>query len=86
MKAQGLQLSTIILAILGLIVLVIVAVMMSGQFSIFGKGTKCPGGACQSESYCVNDMQYERVVLGTLGCEKTGTEQKVCCKETRLVT
>ena len=43
-KAQGLPLSTIILAALGLVVLVLLFALLTGRLAIFGRGlAECPG-------------------------------------------
>ncbi len=43
-KAQGLPISTIILAVLGLVVLVILFAIVTGRMAIFGRGiSECPG-------------------------------------------
>jgi hypothetical protein len=43
-KAQGLPISTIILAVLGLVVLVILFAIVTGRMAIFGRATaECPG-------------------------------------------
>ena len=51
-KAQGLPITTIIIAALALVVLVILFAIFTGRISIFGRGiTECPGN-------CI--MQYSK--------------------------
>ena len=43
-KAQGLPLSTIILAALGLVVLILLFALLTGRLAVFGRGlAECPG-------------------------------------------
>ena len=49
-RAQGLPITTIIVAILGLVVLVILFAVTTGRLAIFGRGvSECPG-ACVYDS------------------------------------
>ena len=44
-KAQGLPLSTIILAALGLVVLILLFALLTGRLALFSRGLlECPGG------------------------------------------
>jgi hypothetical protein len=48
-KAQGLPISTIILAVLGLVVLVILFAIVTGRMAIFGRGISECQGTCKGE-------------------------------------
>jgi len=50
MRAQGLPISTIIIAALGIIVLIVLGVIFSGQIEKFGKAASaCPGRCFKSD-------------------------------------
>ena len=91
MKAQGLSISTIIIAAIALVVLVVIVAVFTGRMSIFGielsntqKGTLCPGNMIQAVS-CpegkVQDYNNFRQCLEDespeIGCSKAGY---ICCR------
>jgi len=61
-KAQGLPITTVILAALGLVVLIILFAILTGKLQIFGKGlSTCPGQCmdniveCEKVGYVLGD-------------------------------
>lgn len=77
-RGQGLPISTIIIAGLGLIVLVILSVMVAQKVGVFGKGTREV-----SEQQCSSPNQVRP--LGTdcelvLGSFKNVGPNDICCK------
>ncbi len=77
-RAQGLPISTIIIAAIGLIVLVIMSVMVAQKVGVFGKGTREV-----SEQQCSAPNQVKP--LGTdceliLGSFKNLGPNDICCK------
>jgi len=93
-KAQGLPITTIIIAILGLVVLVILFAITTGRLAIFGRATaECPG-TCVDAFMSTNtlavgyrsggcDKSIEREVVGSYVAsgQSTGTppDQVVKC-------
>ena len=81
-KAQGMSINTIILIVLGLIILVVLAFVLGGKFTDFGKT------ASQCDSRCVSTIQECRESGGAPipmnNCrEDSGTGidgQGFCCK------
>ena len=77
-KAQGLQLNTIIIAILGVIVLLVIVGILYNQVTKTGKeiknvtGARCPDDQVKSIGDC-DDVIYGSFVNVPLGL-------KVCCK------
>lgn len=71
-KAQGLSMSTIIIAALALLVLVIIAALLLGIIDPFSRGTSCTGvgGTCE---YDVCEVGYAKATYS--GCE----ENQICC-------
>ena len=43
-RAQGLSITTIIVAVIGLIILVVIIVMITGKLGAFGEGVRVAGG------------------------------------------
>lgn len=79
-KAQGLPISTIILAVLGLIILVVLIMAVTGKLGMFGKGTaNCEGqgGTCQNTECTGNQIQ-----IGLKGFHNdcTTSSKPYCCK------
>lgn len=59
MRAQGLPISTIIIAALGILVLVVLGAIFSGQIGKFGRAaSECPGRCYLSESK-LQDLRVE---------------------------
>ena len=58
-KAQGLPITTVILATLGLLVLVILFAITTGRLTIFNIGVQtCPGSCVVSEGACTDKAGY----------------------------
>lgn len=79
-RAQGLPISTIIIAAIGLIVLVILSVMVAQKAGTFGKGSREV-----TEQECASPNRVEP--LGTdctlvLGSFKNVDANHICCKGT----
>jgi hypothetical protein len=82
-KAQGLSITTIIVALIALIVLVIIISIFTGRMGIFGKGLdeageiggKCPGDKWKDE--CDDATEYTNYAI--IG--KGENADKVCCVE-----
>ncbi|HLC50414.1 MAG TPA: hypothetical protein VJI97_03215 [Candidatus Nanoarchaeia archaeon] len=77
-KSQGMPLNVIIIAVLGLIVLVVLAVMFSGKSREFSAGiSSCAAkqGTCQN-----NACGADQVTISG-GCPEKGqsTDYKYCC-------
>lgn len=76
-KAQGLSLTTIIIAILVIIVLVVIIMIFTGRMGLFGKSLD----AC--EGYCVNlarDCDKETEMAIPMDCNKDTAGMEYCCK------
>ena len=71
-RAQGLPITTIIIAILGLVVLVILFAITTGRLAVFGRGvSECPGR-------CATVKTITAPIIGTLKIAKecdTATER-----------
>lgn len=77
-KAQGLSLTTIIIAILVIIVLVVVVLIFTGRMHIFGKSLDL----CDPED-CVNvarDCDKETTIAVPMDCDKDHVGMEYCCK------
>jgi hypothetical protein len=81
-KAQGLSITTIIVALIALIVLVIIISIFTGRMGIFGKGLdeaqlggKCPGDNWKDA--CNPDTEYTNYAI--IG--KGENADKDCCVE-----
>ena len=93
-KAQGLPITTIIAAVIGLIILVVIVMMITGKLGAFGEGlgraASCENmcktmgydfGNGLSESGC-DSLTKSRVIPGTYSDVSGKTEidaEKVCC-------
>ena len=86
-KAQGLPITTVILAALGLVVLLILFGILTGKLQWFGKGlVACPGTCMQStdceasEGYDLG-QQYVQNPRAPADLDQTGKCEtpKVCC-------
>jgi hypothetical protein len=90
-RAQGLPITTIIIAILGLVVLVILFAITTGRLAIFGRATAECQGTCVGEytgaSPAVDarqcDPSFERPIVGTYikagQAQNTPPEQTLKC-------
>ena len=80
-KGMELSLSTIIVAIIGIIVLVVIAFLFVQRSSIFGKSLE--GAPCdQRDGYCTSaGCDSDHYMVYTPGCidPKTGKEPGPCC-------
>jgi hypothetical protein len=78
-KAQGLPMTTIILAVLAIIVLIILILIFTGKISLFGQGlASCEnkGGICMKDKCSDKEMAE---IKGT-DCEKlTNNASPYCC-------
>lgn len=83
-KAQGLPITTIILAILGLVILVILFAITTGRMAIFGRGvSECPGRCVDEFSKnqahaptnekCIEGIEKELVGKYVLAGQPSGT-------------
>ena len=74
-KAQGLSMSTIIIAAIALLVLVILATFLLRQSGEVNTGTSCTGlgGSCVYEDIGCSDGEVPQI--GKKGCD----EEQVCC-------
>lgn len=78
MKGQGLPISTIILAVIGLFVLAVVIYMAGSKLGAFGKGTtSCEqrGGECFQPSKPSTCLGKQMVPVTGTNCEPDG----ICC-------
>ena len=84
-KAQGLPLSTVILAALGLVVLLILFGVLTGRLQVFGRGLSTCPGQCLTETQCIQEEgyslgpDYKERVSGTEEYRACGDDQKICC-------
>ncbi|MEM4239679.1 MAG: hypothetical protein QXM31_02915 [Candidatus Woesearchaeota archaeon] len=63
-RAQGLPITTIILAILGLVVLVLLYAMVTGRMTFFGRGvSECPG-VCVTTNPAAQALPSAKLVYG----------------------
>ncbi len=79
-KAQGLPITTVILATLGLLVLLVLFAIVTGRLAWFGLGVQTCPGTCVSADLCSSDAGY--VLYGDF--LDPSTKQKcasstVCC-------
>ena len=90
-RAQGLSITTIIVAVIGLIILVVIIVMITGKLGAFGRGlesvSSCENtckavggdrGRELSSASCVDNpgVSVRKIIPGTFSDVDTG---KVCC-------
>ncbi|MBT7903491.1 hypothetical protein HN587_06530 [Candidatus Woesearchaeota archaeon] len=86
-KAQGLSLNLIIVAVLGLIVLVIIILAITGKFGSFNKGLadcSSKGGICRDyndKSPIESCLDTESKSLSSTNCQNVeeGKTKQVCC-------
>ena len=80
-KAQGLPITTIIIAILGLVVLIVIMFIFTGRIGIWGgEIAKCPGACldgCPAD-YATQPGSYAKDAAGT-PCKDTTGKQLTCC-------
>ena len=81
-KAQGMSVKIIIVAIIGLIILAVVVMMLTGKLGDFGVGIKSVGDptkTCESQSGQPTDGECGpgQIVIAALD---SGFEGKRCCK------
>ena len=82
-KAQGLSISTIIIAVIALVVLVVLVAIFTGRIGIFSKGLgdvgKCQnlGGTCLNLGSCTEagGSGNTREIFGAIDCGKDLREQ-----------
>jgi hypothetical protein len=82
-KAQGLSITTIIVAVIGIIILVVLIVIFTGRLGIFSKGLEE-----QSDVKCTNICRALNMDEGTTltstttvcGTGETKVSEKCCCK------
>ena len=68
-KAQGLPITTIIIAALGILVLVVVGAIFGGQIGTFGRAAKeCPG-VCVKASIPADVVNPETYFVDKSGCD-----------------
>lgn len=77
-KAQGLPISTVILAALGLVVLLVLFGVLTGKLQIFGRGLSTCPGECMDPTVCTDNDGYN------LGSEYKAPEEckrsdYICC-------
>ncbi len=75
-RAQGLPINTVILAVIGILILVVLLYITGQRLGVFGEAvSSCDGqgGACVDAAAC-NNVQSGIVVKGT------NCGQNVCCK------
>ncbi len=98
-KAQGLEMSTIILAVLGVVILLILFALITGKIQWFGKGlTTCPGqcltaidcDAASGYSLGSNFLDPESTIEGETCAysdpkTKNVPRNKVCCSSKKTV-
>ncbi len=69
MKGQGLPITTIIIAALGILVLVVIGAIFGGQIGIFGRAAKeCPG-KCMKTSFPSDAVNPESFFVQGSGCD-----------------
>ena len=80
-KAQGLPLNVIILAILGLIVLVVLAVIFTKQTGNFSRASSCEsrGGECIAQTGDCASVQGKPVRSFIACTVKNTNEDGICC-------
>lgn len=78
-RAQGLPLNTIIIAVLGILVLVIIFMLVQTQVSKTGKGLKnVTESACAPPNSVKTIGDCDDVIYGSFSNVQVG--QQVCCK------
>jgi hypothetical protein len=78
-RAQGLPLNTIIIAVLGLLVLVIIFMLVQSQVTKTGKGLKnVTESKCDTPNTVVPIGECDNPIYGSFSNVKLG--QEVCCK------
>ncbi|MBI4016918.1 MAG: hypothetical protein HY363_04465 [Candidatus Aenigmarchaeota archaeon] len=88
-KAQGLPISTVILATLGLVVLVVLFAITTGRLAIFSKEVqKCAFNACITRQQCQDaggfPLPGQWLDANEVPCKgSSGPSEKVCCSATR---
>ena len=72
-KSQGLSINTIIIAVLGLLVLVIMVLILTGQTKTFSRNVGCTArdGECitQEDETCPKDKPHKPVTVYTHDCD-----------------
>ena len=79
-KAQGLPITTVILATLGLLVLLVLFAIVTGRLAWFGLGVQTCPGSCMTAEACTTDTGY--VLYGDFldpSTKQKCTENNVCC-------
>lgn len=77
-KAQGLSLTTIIIAILVIIVLVVIVMIFTGKMGFFGKSID----ACDDCKISARDCPEETTMAIPMDCDKQHDGMEYCCKPT----
>ena len=83
-KAQGLPISTVILATLGLVVLVVLFAITTGRLAIFSKEVqKCAERACISSEECSREGGFplpgDWISQGVQNVGRKCSSPNVCC-------
>ena len=80
-KAQGLSISTIIIAVIALVVLVVLVAIFTGRIGMFSQGISSLGDpklTCTEQSGAITESNCQKYDVSILA--RDATEGFVCCK------
>ena len=83
-KAQGLSITTMIVAVIGLIILVVIVAMLSGKLGAFGKGSEKIGNIAKTCEYQGGTLakEGEDCPDRAIASKDSLAEGWKCCKST----
>ena len=78
-KAQGLSITTIIVAVIALVVLVVLVAIFTGRLAIFGGSVSKCAGICRDPAEGCTDT--ETMMTGKFSTDKLGNtcKDQICC-------